>query len=97
MARSDGTQGLQCHGCGAIFPIAPGADLHCAHDCRTDYESAVDEAVKALTSEGFSRDTAAPNLFIKDGVAVSLEQVIREGFKRTLEAHNAAVAIHATR
>lgn len=97
MADRDGVRGQKCHSCGAIKAIAPGADLHCDQQCREDYATAVEQAAIALTAEGFSRDTAIPNLFVKGGVAVSLEQVIREGLESTLAAHNTAVAILSTR
>jgi hypothetical protein len=87
-------RGFACKSCGAIFQHRPGADLHCGDECRQDYELAIEQAISALRQEGFSRETEAPNLFVKDGVFVSIEQVIHEGFENALAAHARAVAVH---
>lgn len=79
-----------CVGCGENFPHVPGADLYCSGDCRKEHEAALAEAAKVLLSEGFSRVKATPNLFHRDGVAISIEQVMDEGIESTLAAHDRA-------
>lgn len=86
---------LACRSCGAVGSIQSGADLICGPECAADYATAGTEAVAALTQEGFSRDTTTPNLFWKDGVAVSLEQVVHEGFEKSVAAHQRSVAARA--
>jgi hypothetical protein len=81
---------LLCAGCGDKFPHAHGADRFCDDDCREDHKAALAEAERAILSNGFSRDEATPNLFHKDGVAISIEQVMDEGMDNVLAAHDRA-------
>jgi hypothetical protein len=81
-----------CRHCGQFFPVTPGADLHCSPKCARDYETAKIDTAALLVEQGFALHGEIPNLFVKDGVHVSLEQVMHEGFQRTLEAHSHALA-----
>jgi hypothetical protein len=80
----------RCRSCGRQH--TGDGNLHCSKGCANDYAQASEQAVKALTAEGFSRDTSTPNLFWRDGAAVSLEQVIHEGIKQAVAAHSRAVS-----
>lgn len=81
---------LLCVGCRETFPHAPGADLFCGDDCRKEHKAALAEVEGDLLSKGFSRDKATPNLFHRDGVAVSIEQVMHEGMESVLAKHDRA-------
>jgi hypothetical protein len=85
-------RGLHCHGHGASFPHRAGADLHCSEECAGQHRAAESLFVKALQNAGFHQSEAVPNLWERDGVQISIEQVMREGMDETLARHRAAVA-----
>jgi hypothetical protein len=85
---------LACRTCGRSFLHKPGAGLHCTTKCEENYADAIADAKQCLEAAGFVVSPAAPNLYVKNGVAVTIEQVIHEGLEETLAAHDAAVAAH---
>jgi len=82
---------FRCHGCGRKFPHSPGSDLHCSDECRDKGEQVRRDAAFSLEKLGFAQSEHAPNLYEKDGVAISVEQFMKEqGI--ALEKHAKAVA-----
>lgn len=84
-------QPLHCHGHAGQFRHQHGADLHCSHECREQYRAAQLMFEEALRQAGFSQVKDVPNLWLKDGVHLSIDEVIREGMDQTLAKHRAAV------
>lgn len=82
---------LCCQNCGCDHDRKPGAGLHCKPECKAAYEAAQRDAVANLESLGFVQSDI-PNMFRKDGFAVTIEQVINEGIDKTLARHEAAVS-----
>lgn len=80
---------FHCHGCGSGFPHKPGADLFCSEKCRKRQEKKVQQTAATLAAKGFKRSSKAPNVFTKDGVSITLEQVLTNGLKETIAAHAA--------
>ena len=66
--------------------------LFCSERCEKAHEAAMRRVNRALTARGFVQSKAAPNVFTKKGVSVTLEQVKHNGLQETIEAHRAAVA-----
>jgi hypothetical protein len=83
-------EGFSCIHCGARMPWEPGADLHCGEDCVKERAKAVAEAVEALCEAGFEQHPEAPNMWLKDFVAITIEQVLNDGIETTLAAHTIA-------
>lgn len=46
---------------------------------------------KSLEAVGFTQVSDVPNLWVKDAVHISLEQVMREGLDETLARHREVV------
>jgi protein-arginine kinase activator protein McsA len=86
---------LGCQSCGRTFAATAGAGLRCGPSCNAEYEAAVSQAVETLTAGGFTRSETTPNLFSKDNVNISIEQVIHEGIEAALASHDRAVAAHS--
>jgi hypothetical protein len=82
---------FDCRNCGTKFAWSPGADLFCGDDCRADWDKCLKETEDQLVQAGFSRHAETPNLWIKDNVAISIEQAIHEGFEKAILAHQRAV------
>jgi hypothetical protein len=57
--------------------------LHCGEDCRVSYEDAVKAAHEALIEEGFQQ-TETPNLYVKDGFGVTVEEILHGGLDRIM-------------
>ena len=85
---------LACRGGGHNFPGAVGADIHCSDRCRNAQTEAIERAISLLAQNGFTRHEDTPNLLSKDGVSLSLEQVMHEGAEKALERHGRAVEFH---
>lgn len=84
-------QPILCHGHGGKVPHRRGADLHCSKECEAQHRAAQQLFEAALQDTGFSQVKETPNLWLKDGVHVSIEQVMREGFRQTLDQHRESV------
>jgi len=55
----------------------------------------MDEHRKALTNAGFVQHPEIPNVWNKDGVAITEEQVKHVGFQKAVRQHGSAAAEHA--
>lgn len=88
-AQRGGVHHLHCHGpkCGNAFRAVAGADLHCSPKCRKDDEKHLERSAASLAARGFKRSTKAPNVFTKDGISITLEQVKVHGLKETIRLH----------
>ena len=82
---------LQCHGHGGDFVHRRGADLHCSHECAEQHRAAQLIFEQVLRDTGFSQVKEVPNLWQREGVHLSIEEVMREGIDPTLARHRAAV------
>lgn len=80
-----------CHHCGKPVPRAHGGDLTCGKECRQRYAKARERTGQQLQAAGFIEHAELPGLWAKDGVHISIDQVIREGLKETLARHAAVV------
>lgn len=83
---------LVCHHCGRLASSDTGGDLTCSADCRGRYATARNSAEQGLSAAGFVKHADVSNLWAKDGVHISIDQVIREGFEQTIARHKAAAA-----
>lgn len=81
----------RCHGCGASFQNRKGADLHCSKECEGQHQAAQSMFQKSLEAAGFTQVADVPNLWVKNEVHISLEQVMREGLDETLARHREVV------
>lgn len=84
-------QPLHCHACGRLFPHRRGADLYCSPKCEAQDKAAHGLMQIALHDAGFSQVKEVPNLWLKDGVHISTDEVLREGLAPTLAKHQAVV------
>ncbi len=81
---------LYCHGCGARFRRYAGADLHCRPECGEKHAAKIDEIKKTLASSGFEVHPEAENVYMQEGIALTVEQVLHEGIDRVMERHRQA-------
>lgn len=81
-----------CRQCGGR--VAYG-NLVCSAGCGAVAEKERATIEAALHAAGFLRDDAIPNIYRKDGVAVTVEHVTHVGMDRALAQHAAAAAKHA--
>ena len=82
---------LHCHGCGKRFTHRHGVGIYCSAGCEGETKTRKAVAEQKLQQAGFAQHADAPHTWIKDGVAVAIEQVLREGHDVVLEAHTQAV------
>jgi len=83
---------LVCHHCGLpAVERRHGGDLTCSPDCQENFHKARAAAEDALRASGFTQHVDVPNLWGKDGVHLSIDQVIREGFEPSLALHGETV------
>lgn len=90
-------QGFNCIHCGSAMPHAPGADIVCGDDCREDRAKAIAEAKLDLIKRGFEEHAEAPNIWTKDYVAITIEQILSEGIDATLASHAIAAEQYKAR
>lgn len=83
---------LHCHGpgCGIAFPHKSGAGLHCSARCETNDANAMKRHERDLIARGFKKDEKAPNLFVKDGIGITLEMVKHMGIREVVACHKQA-------
>lgn len=73
----------KCRVCGASVV---NGNLYCSYACGQ-----VPKQVRAqLEAEGFERDAETPNIYRKDGVAVTTEHVHYVGISKALQLHSQA-------
>lgn len=89
--RGGGHQ-FHCHNCGNAFPHKPGVGLHCSQKCEAADNRKKAKIEESILKQGFKRNRKAPNVFTKNGVSITLEQVKLNGLKETLKAHAAVKA-----
>ena len=86
---------VRCLHCGRPKVSKLGGDLTCSPDCRKAFEARRVSAEAALRDNGFTQYPEIPNLWAKDGVHLSIDQVIREGIEKALARHSdAATELH---
>lgn len=68
-------------------PVKYGA-LYCSDECEAQNDNGHWDSGKALEQKGFKRDGETPNLYIRDGVAVSLERVKAVGLDKAVLQHS---------
>jgi hypothetical protein len=83
---------LECRHCKQRFPHATGTDQFCSDRCREQYPAAWAAAVLELEQQGFIRQEEPPNVLSKDGVAVTVEEVLAHGIEDVVAAHGSALA-----
>ena len=71
-------QPLRCHGHGGDFAHRRGADLNCSKECEAQLRAAQSIFEKVLEDTGFSRVQEVPNIWKREGVHLSIEEVMRE-------------------
>jgi hypothetical protein len=79
----------RCKRCGGAVKYG---DLHCGVKCRDAMKLLALEHEAALRAAGFVRHAKAPNVWLKDGVAVTRERMAKRGMDKTLVDHAAVVA-----
>jgi len=84
-------QKLLCHGHAGHFSHRHGADIHCSKECEEQHHAVQQFLEKALRDTGFNQRKDVPNLWERDGVHISIEEVMREGLDPTLARHREAV------
>jgi hypothetical protein len=85
-------QPLKCYHCKTSFPRTPGAGLFCGKDCEDAHCAAIEDNRKQLTDAGFVQHPETPNIWQKDGVAVTEEQVKHVGFEKAVQLHASHLA-----
>lgn len=88
-----GKHHLHCHHCGKAFRHQPAVGLFCSLRCEKQYAADRAKAGQQLGAKGFTVNKKAPNVFTKDGVSITLEQVKVHGLKETLNLHAAAAKV----
>jgi hypothetical protein len=83
--------GFRCHGCARAFHHRSGADLHCSKECEERHRADQQAMESALKNAGFHQLKEIPNLWERDGVHLSIEQVMRNGFDQSLAEHRRAI------
>jgi hypothetical protein len=73
---------------------APYGDLHCGPGCAKLAAQLEAGLTAKLEAAGFARHAAIPNVYVKDGVGVTLEMVNHVGLAKALAQHGHAVAAH---
>ena len=70
-------------------PVQYGA-LYCCDWCEAHHDNKSFDFTRALKAEGFIQDERTPNVFHRDGIAVTLETAKRLGMAQTLVRHSHA-------
>lgn len=94
-AHPGGSHQFHCHGpkCGKAFPHQPGAGLFCSPRCEKAHRAHVERTAGQLVARGFKRNAKAPNVFTKDGISITQEQVKQHGLKEILKLHASVAQI----
>ncbi len=82
---------LACRHCGTQFRRSAGAGLFCGDNCELAHDKANASNRESLLSAGFTQHEETPNIWVKDGVAVTEEQVKHQGLVKALHKHAGAV------
>lgn len=84
-------QPILCHGHGGKVHHRHGADLHCSPECAAQHRAAQQIFEQVLKDTGFRQVSDVPNLWQREGVHLSIEEVMREGLDSALARHRQAV------
>lgn len=68
-------------------------NLYCSKMCGSAAKGANEANAQKLTKCGFVRDPEIPNVYLKDGVATTLEHVAHVGLAKALAQHGHAAAV----
>jgi hypothetical protein len=79
-----------CHGCEKATISHQGGDVFCSDECRKQHAAAKLMFEAVLKDTGFVQSKDVPNLWARDGVHISIEEVMRSGIKETLARHQAS-------
>lgn len=77
---------LKCNHCGKRMSRVDGAGLHCGDDCTKEHYEKLAGAEAELLMQGFV-PADAPNIYIKDGVALTLHEVKTHGMDQAIVRH----------
>lgn len=77
---------LNCTHCGRRMPRVDGAGLRCGDDCAKAHVAKLEGAEAELLMRGFI-PADAPNIYVKDGVAVTLHEVKTHGMDQAIVRH----------
>lgn len=66
-------------------------NLYCSERCEQNAADAVKVFASELKKAGFVADPEIPNVYLKDGVATTLEHVAHVGLPKALAQHGHAV------
>lgn len=67
-------------------------NLYCSHACG-DGRVSHSATAQALEHRGFVRDAETPNVFLKDGIGLTVEHVAHVGLEQALKQHGHAVGV----
>jgi hypothetical protein len=82
---------LSCRGCGDIFGRTPGAGLFCDADCEAEHIEQLKSICGQLVEAGFIQSEEAPNMWSKDNVSITIEEVKHVGLDEAIRRHGAVV------
>lgn len=87
---------LKCHTCGttAAPQVFRAYGLFCSKACETADEIKKEQSVIDLLQAGFTKHPSVQNLWVKNGIAVSQEQVHRNGIHEVVKRHSRAAGQH---
>jgi hypothetical protein len=77
--------------CKQSVPHQHGVDQFCSTKCREQYAADYAGAAMELGKRGFMHLSEPPNAFLKDGVSVTVEEVLHHGIDQVLSLHAGAV------
>jgi predicted ATP-dependent serine protease len=80
-----------CRHCGKRFPKTLGAGLCCGDDCQTEYAKHAETISDQLSAAGFEQSSEAPNMWSKDNVSITIEEVKHVGLDEAIRKHGAVV------
>lgn len=81
---------LLCHGTGRLFPHREGADLFENREAAMAHAFRFEGVQTNLASLGF-KQVEDSNAWEKDGVRITVQQVLQEGIDNVLQKHAEAV------
>lgn len=68
-------------------------DLHCSLGCALVHSATTSGAIAELKRQGFVKDPETPNIYLKDGVATTLEHIHHVGLEKAIQHHAQAAQI----
>lgn len=83
---------MQCRTCGAKTLYG---DLFCSVKHQVEWEENRKAWEEHLISIGFEKDRATPNIFRKNGVAVTTEHISHVGLDQAILDHANSIRAHA--